>query len=142
MPNQDDREEAQLSQEAQVGLSQMWRGAYANSEAAAGKNQSRYTSMNKGHRTDFKKGDEVSFAMPSGVLYGTVTRVLGADESAAVEIEFEDGRKEIKKVRDRALSLLRRASGVSEVEERHSDRERLSDPEIQRLFRSEQRRKS
>lgn len=116
-------------------------GAYANSEAAAGKNQSGYTSMNKGHRTDFKKGDEVSFAMPSGVLYGTVTRVLGADESAAVEIEFEDGRKEIKKVRDRALSLLRRASGVSEVEERHSDRERLSDPEIQRLFRSEQRKR-
>lgn len=98
--------------------------------------------MNKGHRTDFKKGDEVSFAMPSGVIYGTVTRVLGVGESAAVEIEFEDGRKEIKKVRDRALSLLRRASGVSEQEERHSDRERLSDPEIQRLFRSEQRRKS
>lgn len=122
-------------------MSQMRCGAYANSEAAAGKNQSGYTSMNKGHRTDFKKGDEVSFAMPSGVLYGTVTRVLGADESAAVEIEFEDGRKEIKKVRDRALSLLRRASGVSEVEERHSDRERLSDPEIQRLFRSEQRKR-
>ena len=98
--------------------------------------------MNKGHHTDFKKGDEASFAMPSGVLYGTVTRVLGSDQSAAVEIEFEDGRKEIKKVRDRALSLLRRASGVSEEEERHADRERLSDPEIQRMFRSEQRRKS
>lgn len=98
--------------------------------------------MNKGHRTDFKKGDEVSFSMPSGVLYGTITRVLGSDDSAAVEIEYEDGRKEIKKVRDRALSLLRRASGASEEEERHSDRERLNDPEIQRLFRSEQRRRS
>lgn len=98
--------------------------------------------MNKGHHTTFKKGDEVSFAVPSGVLYGTVIRVLGSDESAAVEIEFEDGRKEIKKVRDRALSLLRRASGASEEEERHADRERLSDPEIQRLFRSEQHRKS
>jgi hypothetical protein len=98
--------------------------------------------MNKGHRTDFKQGDEVSYAMPSGVLYGTVVRLLGTGESAAVEIEFEDGRKEIKKVRDRALSLLRRASGASEKEERHADRDRLRDPDIQRLFRSEQRRRS
>jgi hypothetical protein len=97
--------------------------------------------MNKGHRTDFKKGDEVSYAMPSGILYGTVARVLGADDSAAVEIEFEDGRKEIKKVRDRALNLLRRASGVSEEEERHADRERLRDPDIQRVYRSEQRKR-
>lgn len=97
--------------------------------------------MNKGHRTDFKKGDEVSYAMPAGMLYGTVARVLGADDSAAVEIEFEDGRKEIKKVRDRALSLLRRASGKSEEEERHAGRERLHDPEIERLFRSEQRKR-
>ena len=97
--------------------------------------------MNKGHRTDFKKGDEVSYAMPAGVLYGTVTRVLGADDSAAVEIEFEDRRKEIKKVKDRALSLLRRASGASEEEERHSDRERLHDAEIARIFRSEQRKR-
>lgn len=97
--------------------------------------------MNKGHRTDFNKGDEVSYAMPAGMNYGTVIRVLGADESAAVEIEFEDGRREIKKVRDRALSLLRRATGISEEEERHSDRDRLRDPEIQRLFRSEQRKR-
>jgi hypothetical protein len=124
-------------------LFQMWLGAHASSKTPSGENQSRCASMNKGHHhTNFKKGDEVSFAVPSGVLYGTVTRVLGSDESAAVEIEFEDGRKEIKKVRDRALSLLRRASGVSEEEERHLDRDRLSDPEIQRLFRSEQRRKS
>jgi hypothetical protein len=97
--------------------------------------------MNKGHSRDFKKGDEVSYAMPAGMLYGTVTRVLGAGDSAAVEIEFEDGRRDIKKVRDRALSLLRRASGISEEEERHSDRERLHDPEIERLFRSEQRKR-
>src|ERR1041384_4433210 len=76
--------------------------------------------MNKGHRTDFKKGDEVSYAMPAGMLYGAVTRVLGAGDTAAVEIEFEDGRKEVKKVKDRALSLLRRASGLSEEEEGHS----------------------
>ena len=97
--------------------------------------------MSKGHSRDFKKGDEVSYAMPAGMLYGTVSRVLGAGESAAVEIEFEDGRKDIKKVRDRALSLLRRASGISEEEERHADRERLHDPEIERLFRSEQRKR-
>ena len=97
--------------------------------------------MNKGQSRDFKKGDEVSYAMPAGMLYGTVARVLGAGDSAAVEIEFEDGRRDIKKVRDRALSLLRRASGISEEEERHSDRERLHDPEIERLFRSEQRKR-
>lgn len=96
--------------------------------------------MNKGHRTDFKKGDEVSYAMPAGMLYGSVTRVLGAGDTAAVEIEFEDGRKEIKKVKDRALSLLRRASGASEEEERHADRDPLRDFEIQRVFRSEQRK--
>jgi hypothetical protein len=67
--------------------------------------------------------------------------VLGEGDSSAVEIEFEDGRKEVKKVRDRALSLLRRASGVSEEEERHKDRERLHDPEIERIRRSEQRKR-
>jgi hypothetical protein len=97
--------------------------------------------MNKGRPLTYSQGDEISYAMPSGVLYGTVTRVLGEGESSAVEIEFEDGRKEIKKVRDRALSLLRRATGKSEEEERHSDRERLRDPEIDRLFRSEQRKR-
>ena len=97
--------------------------------------------MNKGRPLTYSVGDEISFAMPSGVLYGTVTRILGEGEASAVEIEFEDGRKEIKKVRDRALSLLRRATGKSEEEERHSDRERLRDPEIDRLFRSEQRKR-
>ena len=97
--------------------------------------------MNKAHRTDFKKGDEVSYAMPSGMHYGTVTRLLGDGESAAIEIEFEDGRKEIKKARDRALSLLRRATGLSEEEERHADRDRLRDPDVQRVYRSEQKRR-
>jgi hypothetical protein len=67
--------------------------------------------------------------------------VLGAGDSSAVEIEFEDGRKEVKKVRDRALSLLRRASGMSEEEERHKDRERLHDFEVERIRRSEQRKR-
>jgi hypothetical protein len=97
--------------------------------------------MNKPHVTNYKTGDEVSFAMPSGMLYGTVTRLLGAGESAAIEIEFEGGRKEIKKVKDRALNLLRRASGLSEEEERHPVRERLRDLDIERIRRSDQRRR-
>ena len=97
--------------------------------------------MNKAHTVNFRPGDEVSFAMPSGMLYGTVTRVLGEGDAGAVEIEFEDGRKEIKKVRDRSLSLLKRASGKSEEEERHQDRERLHDLDIERVRRSDQRRR-
>lgn len=96
--------------------------------------------MNKS-QTDFRPGDEVSYAMPSGMLYGTVTRLLGSGEDAAVEIEYEDGRKEVKKVRDRALNLLRRAGGASEEEERHKDRERLRDPDIERVRRGEQRKR-
>lgn len=111
--------------------------ADAKAEAAPGENQSRCLRMKKGHRTDFKKGDEVSYAMPAGMLYGAVARVLGEGESAAVEIEFEDGRKEIKRISDRALSLLRRASGISEEEERHADRDPLRDMDIQRVYRSE-----
>lgn len=97
--------------------------------------------MNKGRVTEFHVGDEVGYAMPSGMAYGTVTRTLGAGLSAAVEVEFEDGRKEIKKVTDRAITLLRRASGVSEVEERLSDRQKLRDPEVERVRRSEQRKR-
>src|SRR5262252_6405024 len=100
----------------------------------------RFSRMNKGHRTSYKKGDEVSYAMPGGMLYGTITKVLGADDSAAVEVEFEDGRKEIKKVRDRALSLLRRRSGASEEEERRKDSTRLKDFDIERIRRRETHR--
>ena len=97
--------------------------------------------MNKSRLTSYRPGDEISYAIPSGMLYGTVIRALGEGESSAIEIEFEDGRKEIKKVRDRALNLLRRASGVSEEEERHANRERLHDPDIERIRRSEQRKR-
>lgn len=89
--------------------------------------------------TRYQPGDEVAYAMPAGVLYGTVSRTIG--DGDAVEIAFENGRKEIKKTRDRALSLVRRVSGKSEVEERHSDRERLRDPDIERIRRSEQRKR-
>jgi len=96
--------------------------------------------MNKAQPSNYRVGDEIGYAMPAGMLYGTVTRVLGAGDSAAVEIEFENGRKEIKKTRDRALSLLRRATGQSEEEERHSDRDRLKDLDIERVRRSDQRK--
>jgi hypothetical protein len=97
--------------------------------------------MNKQRRIDFKVGDEISCAMPSGMLYGTVKRVLGAGESAAIEIEFEDGRKEIRKVKDRAVALLRRASGTSEEEERQVGRGKLRDPDIDFVRRSDVRRR-
>ena len=97
--------------------------------------------MSKAHDSIYKKGDEVSFATPSGMLYGTVLRVLDSGPSSAVEIEFEDGRVEIKKSRDRALSLLRRASGVSAIEENQTGRTRLRDPDIERVRKSEQKRR-
>lgn len=97
--------------------------------------------MKKDRILRYQTGDEVAFAVPSGMVYGTVTRVLGAGESAAVEVEFEDGRKEIKPVKDRALSLLRRASGASEIDEKMTDRQRWRDPEVERIRRSEQRKR-
>lgn len=117
-------------------------GANAAAEAARVAQQRRKGQMNKSRTTSFKPGDEISYALASGMLYGSVTKVYGAGETASIEIEFEDGRKEVKKANDRALSLLRRASGQSEADEQNRDRERLRDPEIQRLFRSEQRRRS
>ncbi|HEU4388895.1 MAG TPA: hypothetical protein VFV34_13935 [Blastocatellia bacterium] len=89
----------------------------------------------------FRVGDDVAYAAPSGMQYGTVTRVLGAGDTGAVEIEFEDGRKEIKKTRDRALSLLRRASGAAEVDETRPQRKPIRDPEVERIRRSEQRKR-
>jgi hypothetical protein len=97
--------------------------------------------MNKGRTVKFNIGDEISYAQPSGMLYGEVIRILDAGEAGAIEIQFEDGRKEVKKVRDSALSLLRRASGKSEEEERHQDRQKLRDPELEKVIRSEQRRR-
>ena len=97
--------------------------------------------MNKARVMNFRVGDEISYAAPAGMMYGTVARVLGSGESAAIEIEWEDGRKEIKPVKDRALALLRRASGASEVEERHADRQRPSDSEIESVRRSDQRKR-
>lgn len=95
---------------------------------------------NRPRTTSFGVGDEVSYAFGSGIVYGEVVRLLEA--GAAVEILFEDGRKEIKKSRDGALHLVRRASGASEAEERHADRSRLRDNSVSELIRSEKRRGS
>jgi hypothetical protein len=119
----------------------MRHGAHAIAKAAPAENQPRCSEMNKARVMNFRAGDEISYAAPSGMMYGTVTRVLGSGESAAIEIEWEDGRKEIKPVKDRALALLRRASGASEVEERHADRRRPSDSEIESVRRSDQRKR-
>lgn len=97
--------------------------------------------MNKTRTLDYRPGDEVAFATPSGMLYGIVSRVLGDGDTAAIEIQFEDGRKEIKKVRDRSLSLLRRRSGMSEEEERRKDSSRLKDFDIERIRRRETHRR-
>jgi hypothetical protein len=93
----------------------------------------------KSRITNYGVGDEVSYAFGSGIAYGEVTRLL--EGGAAVEILFEDGRREIKKSRDGALRLLRRASGASELEEKRSDRERLRDYEIGEVFRSDQKKR-
>jgi hypothetical protein len=97
--------------------------------------------MNKARVINFHVGDEISYAGGSGMMYGEVTRVLGSGESAAIEIQWEDGRKEIKPVKDRALALLRRAGGASEVEEKYADRRRLSDRDIESVRRSDQRKR-
>lgn len=97
--------------------------------------------MNKARTTKYNVGDEVSYAQGAGILYGEVTKIIDASEMGAIEIQFEDGHKEVKKVKDSALNLLRRASGKSEEEERHSDRQKLRDLELEKVIRSEQRRR-
>jgi len=94
---------------------------------------------NKSKVTDYAVGDEISYAFGSGIAYGEIVRLL--EGGAAIEIMFEDGRREIKKSRDGALRLVRRASGASEVEEVRSDRSQLRDFEIDEIRRSDQRRR-
>lgn len=95
---------------------------------------------NKSKMTNYGLGDEVSYVFGSGIVYGEVTRLL--EGGAAIEIMFEDGRREIKKSRDGALRLVRRASGASELEESRSDRSRVRDFDIDEVRRSDQRRRS
>jgi hypothetical protein len=94
---------------------------------------------NKSRQTNYNIGDEVSYVFGSGIAYGDVVRIL--EGGAAVEIQFEDGRREIKKARDGALRLLRRASGASEIEEQRSDRNRVRDYEIDAVRRSDQKKR-
>ncbi len=61
------------------------------------------------------------YAGATNVRYGTILRLLGEGDAQMVEIEFEDGRKELKKSRDRALRLLRRRP--SEPAPHYHDRE-------------------
>jgi len=93
---------------------------------------------NRSRVATFGVGDEVSYTFGSGIVYGEIVRLL--EGGAAVEIQFEDGRKEIKKGRDGALHLVRRASGRSEAEELQQDRSRLRDLTISEVIRSEKRR--
>lgn len=90
---------------------------------------------------NFGIGDEVAYAMGRGLRYGRVVRNLGTGEQSAVEIEFEDGGRETHKSRDRALSLLRRASGMSAAEEQLQDRRRQDDADAEATRRGEQRRR-
>jgi hypothetical protein len=94
---------------------------------------------NKSKMTNYGVGDEISYAFGSGIAYGEVTRLL--EGGAAIEIQFEDGRREIKKSRDGALRLVRRATGASEAEESRSDRSRARDTEIDEVRRSDQRKR-
>lgn len=93
---------------------------------------------NRSRTATFGIGDEVSYTFGSGIVYGEVLRLL--EGGAAIEIQFEDGRREIKKSRDGALHLVRRASGQSEAEELQQDRSRLRDFTIAEVIRSEKRR--
>jgi hypothetical protein len=98
--------------------------------------------MNSSHRpktTNYNVGDEISYAFGSGMAYGEITRLL--EGGAAVEVQFEDGRREIKKARDGALRLVRRASGASELEEQRSDRSGVRDFEIDEVRRSDQKKR-
>ena len=90
--------------------------------------------------TNFGIGDEISYAVGSGMVYGEVVRLL--EDGLAIEIRFEDGRREVKRSRDGALRLLRRRSGISEVDESHSDRTAARDREIDEVRRSDVRRRS
>ncbi|MCS7080415.1 MAG: hypothetical protein NZ585_10265 [Chloracidobacterium sp.] len=89
---------------------------------------------------EYQVGDEVSFAAGRGMQYGEVVRIVTPGPEGAIEIQWEDGRREIKKTRDRAVRLLRRATGVSEVDEQRGERRRSFDNEIAEVRRSDVRR--
>ncbi|MCS6817714.1 MAG: hypothetical protein N0A16_12695 [Blastocatellia bacterium] len=85
-------------------------------------------------RIEFQVGDEVMYAGAASVRYGTIIRVIGAGNAQMVEVEFEDGKRELKKASDRALRLLRRK--VAE-----DVRPEIRDREVEEVRRSETRRR-
>jgi len=85
-------------------------------------------------RIEFQVGDEVMYAGAASVRYGTIIRVIGAGNAQMVEVEFEDGKRELKKASDRALRLLRRKV-TEEVRQEFRDRE------VEEVRRSETRRR-
>ncbi len=89
--------------------------------------------MSSKSRIEFQVGDEVMYAA-ARVRYGTVVRVIGAGTAQIVEVEFEDGKRELKKASDRALRLLRRKA----VEEARPE---IRDREVEEVRRSEVRRR-
>ena len=93
---------------------------------------------NKKPTTNYLVGDEISYATGSGMHYGEIARLLEGGQ--AIEILFEDGRREIKKARDGSVRLLRRASGASELEEKNQDRRRGFDQEIRDVMKSDIKR--
>ena len=92
-------------------------------------------SNNKHRNVTYSVGDEISYAFGNGMAYGEITRVLEGGQ--AVEISFEDGRKEIKKARDGSLRLLRRATGLSELQEENKDRTKSRDTDIADVMRGD-----
>lgn len=94
-----------------------------------------WLAMEKPQR-EFRVGDEIMYSSATSIRYGTVVRVLGsAGDSQMLEIEFEDGRKEMKKSRDRSLRLLKRRQQEPDRRVEYHDRE------AQEVRRSEIRRK-
>jgi hypothetical protein len=97
---------------------------------------------NQGSRqVTFGVGDEVAYALGRGMRYGTVLRMIGTGDQASLEIEFEDGGREVHRMRDRALSLVRRASGASARDEETADRQKLRDFDVNEVRKSDQRRR-
>lgn len=93
-------------------------------------------------RFEYRVGDEVSYAGAHGMTYGEIARVVTPGPDGAVEIQWEDGRREVKKTRDKSIRLLRRASGRSEADEQRGEKRRSFDSEIAEVRKSDIRRKS
>ena len=95
-------------------------------------------SNNRNSGVTYQVGDEVSYSMGSGVIYGEVIRLLEGGQ--AIEIKFEDGRREVKKSRDGSVRLLRRATGASEADESNRGRRKGFDQEIRDVMKSDIKR--